>query len=376
MTLRLRDNKKERMKWSQQQADALRAVARWIADPDAPQVFRLFGYAGTGKTTLARHLAEGIDGLVCFACYTGKAALVMRKKGCSQASTIHSLIYKVDDEADDEEPAFYLNPESPVSIATLVVIDECSMVDEELGIDLLSYGTKVLVLGDPAQLPPVKGDGFFTAGRPDFMLTDIHRQAADNPIIRLSMEVRAGKRLVPGFYGDSKVIARADIDSTQVLAADQVLVGMNKTRQVFNSRIRTLKGFTSPMPMAGDRLVCLRNNRDKGLLNGSLWTAKAVQPTSAGVRMVVDSLDGLMDPGEVDTPREYFLGTEKDLDWRVRRTIDEFTFGDCLTVHKSQGSQWDNLLLFDESATFRENRINHIYTGITRAAERLTVVLP
>ena len=58
------------------------------------------------------------------------------------------------------------------------------MVDEDLGRDLLSFGKPVLVLGDPAQLPPVKGGGFFTEAEPDVMLTEVHRQAADNPIIR------------------------------------------------------------------------------------------------------------------------------------------------------------------------------------------------
>ena len=71
------------------------------------------------------------------------------------------------------------------------------MVDEELGRDLLSFGKPVLVLGDPAQLPPVKGGGFFTEAEPDIMLTEVHRQAADNPIIRMSMVVREGGRLDP-----------------------------------------------------------------------------------------------------------------------------------------------------------------------------------
>src|SRR5450759_498092 len=77
------------------QDDALKAVADWLkAKPgtgNTPQVFRLFGYAGTGKTTLANHIAEDVDGEVKFAAFTGKAASVMRGKGCRGASTIHSL---------------------------------------------------------------------------------------------------------------------------------------------------------------------------------------------------------------------------------------------------------------------------------------------
>ena len=70
------------------------------------------------------------------------------------------------------------------------MIDECSMVDEELGRDLLSFGKPILVLGDPAQLPPVKGGGFFTETAPDVMLTEIHRQAEGSAIIRASRAAR------------------------------------------------------------------------------------------------------------------------------------------------------------------------------------------
>ncbi|HPE32748.1 MAG TPA: AAA family ATPase, partial [Parvularculaceae bacterium] len=177
------------MKWSPEQDAALKAVDQWLKMGDR-QVFRLFGYAGAGKTTLARHLAEGAGGEVAFAAFTGKAAHVMRQKGCEGATTIHSLIYRPADEDEEGALVFAIRRDAPAASADLIIIDECSMVDEELGRDLLSFGKPVLVLGDPAQLPPVKGGGFFTEAEPDFMLTEIHRQAADNPIIRLSMEIR------------------------------------------------------------------------------------------------------------------------------------------------------------------------------------------
>ena len=233
------------------------------ASPGGPQLFRLFGYAGTGKTTLARHIAENVDGEVQFAAFTGKAALVLREKGCGEARTIHSLIYRPKD-LDSEEPSFVLNEDSPASRASLIVIDECSMVDEELGRDLLSFGKKVLVLGDPAQLPPVKGGGFFTEQAPDVMLTEVHRQAADNPIVRLSMLVRAGERLAPGDHGAMRVMPREKIDAEQVKAADQVLVGLNKTRRAYNRRLRELLGFKEALPEVGEKLVCLRNDKDQG----------------------------------------------------------------------------------------------------------------
>src|SRR6201987_1040067 len=205
------------------QDSALNAVAGWLKQKPGrngtPQVFRLFGYAGTGKTTLARHIAEGVDGEVKFAAFTGKAALVMRNKGCDNASTIHSLIYRAR-ESGVEQPSFELWDDAPASKAKLIVIDECSMVDADMGRDLLSFECPLLVLGDPAHLPPTQGAGFFTAAEPDAMLTEVHRQAQDDPIVRLSMDIREGKRLVPGIYGESEGVSRAELDPARVMAAD------------------------------------------------------------------------------------------------------------------------------------------------------------
>src|SRR6478752_10382119 len=118
---------------------ALTAAANWLKGARGrASIFRLFGYAGTGKTTLAKHLAEGIDGNVLFAAFTGKAACVMRSKGCNGATTIHSLIYKARDNGE-ETPSFELWHEAPASKAKLIVVDECSMVDAELAHDLMSF---------------------------------------------------------------------------------------------------------------------------------------------------------------------------------------------------------------------------------------------
>src|SRR3569623_3600695 len=262
------------MQFTPHQEDALKAVADWLkAKPgtgSTPQIFRLFGYAGTGKTTLATHLAEAVDGEVKFAAFTGKAASVMRGKGCRGATTIHSLIYRAR-ESGEEIPSFDLWDEAPASKASLIIIDECSMVDPELGKDLLSFDVPLLVLGDPAQLPPIQGGGFFTEAEPDVMLTEVHRQAQDNPIIRLSMDIRAGEYLEPGRYGETEVVPKGELDPQRVLDADQVLVGRNNTRRVYNMRMRERRGFKDTMPVAGDKLVCLRNNRKKGLFNGGLW---------------------------------------------------------------------------------------------------------
>src|SRR4026209_1583653 len=216
------------------QQQALTVVAEWLKSKPGsngtPQAFRLFGYAGPGKATLARHIADEADGEVKFAAFTGKAASVMRGKGCRDASTIHSLIYRAR-ESGEEIPSFDLWDEAPASKAKLIIIDECSMVDDELGRDLKSFGVPLLVLGDPAQLPPISGGGFFTEAEPDVMLTEVHRQAQDDPSVRLSMEIRSGNPLTQGQYGETQVVRRDSLDSKRVLDADQVLVGRNVTRR-------------------------------------------------------------------------------------------------------------------------------------------------
>jgi ATP-dependent exoDNAse (exonuclease V) alpha subunit len=360
--------------WSREQAEAIDKVGRWLKAGE-PQVFRLFGYAGVGKTTLARHVAEGAHGETAFAAFTGKAAMVMRANGCAGATTIHALIYRASEGAEGA-PTFTLNEDGPASRVGLIVIDECSMVDAELARDLLSFGKPILVLGDPFQLPPVKGGGYFTEAAPDVMLTAIHRQAADNPIIRLSQIVRSGGELPDGVYGETRVVRRGAIDAAEVLAADQVLVGVNRTRRAYNQRMRDLNGFAEPLPVAGDRLVCLRNDRTKGLINGGLWRVEALGGMQKDfVRMTVRSADeGSAKAVKVAVLKHFFEGTEGELAYPLRRESDEFDYGYALTVHKAQGSQWDDVMLFDESFAFREHRARWLYTGLTRAAKRLTVV--
>ncbi|MAW85892.1 MAG: ATP-binding protein [Phyllobacteriaceae bacterium] len=374
------------MKFSPEQDAALRRVSEWLKEGQSP-LFRLFGYAGTGKTTLARHFAEAVDGEVQFAAFTGKAAQVLRSKGATNARTIHSLIYRprgeeaVEDETTGKTsmaPTFSLNRQSPVARARMIVVDECSMVDEALGRDLMSFGTPILVLGDPGQLPPISGGGFFTEHEPDFLLTEIHRQARDNPIIALALDVREGRELMYGDYGTAQVIAKSDVTQDLVLDADQVLVGTNRTRRRYNARLRELKGFDGPLPLAGDKMVCLRNDPAKGLLNGSLWKVLTAskETTKPGVNLLVSPEEDDPDRGvaKIKLLKAAFENPETEIPWQTKKRFDDFDFGYALTVHKAQGSQWDNVVLFDESYAFRDTRSRWLYTAITRAAERLTVV--
>ena len=374
------------MQFSPQQDEALKAVARWLKEGGKP-IFRLFGYAGTGKTTLARHFASHVDGQVQFAAFTGKAAQVLRSKGAVNARTLHSLIYRPrGEEAIEDEttgrtsisPTFSLNRQSPVAKAALIVVDECSMVDEELGRDLMSFGTPILVLGDPAQLPPISGGGFFTEHEPDHLLTEIHRQARDNPIIHMAMDVREGRELSYGDFGAARVISRNEVDQDLVLSADQVLVGTNRTRRRYNQRLRELKGFNASYPQAGDKLVCLRNDPAKGLLNGSLWKVmtSSRETVKPGINLLVSPEEDDPDRGvaKIKLLKAAFENPEADVPWQQKKRFDDFDYGYALTVHKTQGSQWDEVVLFDESYAFKDTRQRWLYTAITRAAERLTIV--
>jgi exodeoxyribonuclease V len=396
------------MEWSAQQEAALQKVNRWRKAGSSPY-FMLAGYAGTGKTTLARHLAANEDGLVLFAAYTGKAAHVLRKTGIRNVSTIHQLIYlprtkcdarfrdlksrhdrllredpvpeiklaRLEREIEAERnnlrrPDFTLKTDSPLSKARLLVIDEYSMIDRQMGEDLFYSGCPILALGDPGQLPPVNGIGFFD-GKPDVMLTEIHRQAADNPIIRMSMDVREGKRLELGTYGTSRVISNKSVSDVQLkpmmLGTDQLLVGMNDTRRDFNQYFRKLKGLKGAYPVVGDKLVCLRNNHDEGLFNGQIWE---VRESSGGMHLKLKLCDDEGQHVVCKAHPGHFVGTGDTIDHRRRLDANEFDYGYALTVHKSQGSQWDNVVLMDEWK--RPDHAQWLYTGITRAAESVTII--
>lgn len=427
------------------------AIQVWLEDEHAKQVFRVEGVAGTGKSTVVmKVMSERFPHLrILYAAYTGKAALVMQRKGAHGASTIHKLIYlpsgsKSQGDLDTKKadlllakqelkseygqdynvsshpdirtkereikqleqnlhaPIFRLNIESDVADADVVVIDECSMVGPDLKADLLSFGTKVLVLGDPGQLPPVFGEGAFMQGEPDFRLKEIHRQAKDSPILQLATQARLGERLRLGMYGDCRVVMKSQLTPDIALAADIVLCGRNATRHINNARLRELRGFTGEMPQEGEKLVCLRNNHEKGLLNGSLWTtirckrfsktkySLTVKPEDGGQPITVLAHSAYMDRyAEYDkwktvAPKGRKSGLEQwaeQIEQDVRgigfemREAESFVFGNVLTVHKSQGSQWDSVLLLDESGSFGQDSCKHLYTGITRAARQLVVGL-
>lgn len=419
------------MEWTRDQEEAIDTFGRWWKTRASDNlIFRLFGWAGTGKTTIARHLAEGTAGNgTIFAAYTGKAAHVLRKKGCLTARTIHSLIYKpleksrerlrmMQEELDSllselraelqaegsdpknadlhhlvikarqeieaeqlglKRPSFSINLDSDLRRAKLLVLDECSMVDEEIAKDLLSFEVPILALGDPGQLPPVRGTGFFVNAEPDHFLREVTRTAKDNPIIRMSMDVREGRELELGDHDGSQVIEISEGYPELYTEHEQILVGRENRpksgtdtvwRANINRRVRTLLGRKSIYPEVGDRLVCLRNDRETGLLNGQILRTISAEEVDGMVAMEVEKEDGSR---EAITAHSCIFRGEEPKFWEIRdhQCLD---FGYAMTVHKAQGSEWPKVLLFDQSRIFRQDWKRWLYTGITRASESVTVV--
>lgn len=400
------------MIWTPQQAQALALCGEWLKDPSR-QIFRLFGYAGTGKTTLARHLAATVEGVTLFAAYTGKAASVMRASGCEGASTLHSLLYlpveasRLEVERLEEKlrhasareapevafdlreakekanrPHFVINEDSALMHAQLLVVDEVSMVNEEMKRDILAFGKKVLVLGDPAQLPPVEGEGAFTREKPNLLMTDIQRQARDNPIIRWATDIREGRLIAFGSAGEScKKITKASISASDLVhRGGQLLTGKNETRRRLNLQSRRVLGVSGPYPNKGETLVCLKNDHDAGLLNGVTCVAASdAQITEDAV--VMDLLYEGREYKDVDCSRVPFdlysdADAERDAPAWERMRHQRFDFGYCLTVHKAQGSQWEKVTVCDDGFAKRmpEDRRRWLYTAITRAQKELVIV--
>lgn len=410
------------------QAKAADGIADWYNGGSlTPQIYRLFGYAGTGKSTTAEHILQQLDARFRSACFTGKAASVLRRKGVHDATTIHRLIYKpvipsdavmqdlrkriAEEQPGTEKhkvlkaewaemlkPRFELRPEEDLEDIDGFLLDECSMIGEDLGADLLSYGKKILVLGDPAQLPPVHGGGYFTAAEPNILLTEIHRQAAGNPIIAMSNLVRQGRRLGYGSYGTSTVISRHAVNGTHYRGADQVIVGRNATRSAINKTYRDMLGFYGAgLPVATDKVICLKNNHELGILNGTQWQVVECEDEGNHLSLRLTEWDkeertqklvNVRPDAQVEQPEDWqkedvtkrlrahlFNADLKEMTYFEQKRYEQFDFGYAITCHKAQGSQWDKVFIQNESYCFKNDAARWLYTAITRAAQSVTIAL-
>lgn len=388
---------------SQHQEKAMKALLDWYKGPD--QVFVLGGYAGTGKSTLASQLIEHVDGSVHFCAYTGKAASVLCEKGVS-ATTIHQAIYlpkaktsghlsnlkklleaetdpeKIErlknqiqiEENDKSDITFSLNPESILLDADLTVVDEYSMLDEKIVNDLIKSGKKILALGDPGQLPPIRGK---CPWEPDHFLTEVHRQALDSPILKAATLAREGK-FIP-FERDNEFfmkVSSKELPWEEYRDADQVIVARNKTRINFNNRFRKLLGMydkdnpLAELPRKGDKMICTKNNRELGLFNGQIGfaTDDAKPSSESSIDLFFEGQEGIPVWSE-----HFFNPDAKPEIWQMKE-FNQFDYAYAITCHKSQGSEFDTVVVYDEG--FPRDYEKWLYTACTRAKKRLIIVSP
>jgi exodeoxyribonuclease-5 len=402
-----------------EQSTALDAIGRWLIGPR--QTFSLAGYAGTGKTTLLQHFINAQPNIVTCCAPTGKAASVLQKRLTNaNVSTIHRAIYtpvapsiaKLEtlemellnhpnnqalQDAIREEKArlskkdlkFNLKQDVLISRGQLVVIDEASMVTRRMRKDLEDTGAKILYVGDPGQLPPVRDDGFFSHCPPDVMLVKVQRQALDSPIIRISMQIRNGEEVPPtSGPGAFRKMPKKAMPALEWLAFDQVITGKNDSRRSVNRYFRRHAGRDMKWPQDGDRLICLKNDRDADtyFINGIQATAISnfdFNPDFGEIQ------GDILYEGQIIRSHSYYrypfaahydyhmengkavIDCEEDPP-QSRRGLREFDYAYGITVHKSQGSEWGRVLFADDHmAMGADDYKKWLYTAVTRAREEL-----
>lgn len=349
---------------------ALCKMKQWYTN-NISQVFSLAGCAGSGKSTLISYLCEELNldsQNVVFCSLTGKATQVLAKKGV-HACTIHHLIYEID---QSSQKLKFVKKERLDFPYRLIIIDEFSMVNKKIHEDLLSFGVKIIVVGDPFQLPPI-GEDVGLLSNPDAILLEIVRQAQDSPIIKLATHIRQGGKLTEGTIGSGVVITSQEIPDKVYFQADQVLVGKNSTRDELNKRMRQLKGFNDKFPCTGDKLLCIKNNWDCyidgiPLINGALGYAKMFRLRADNTGLLQFRPDYTTESKILTIDVLPFLGKKPD----PRGFKDVFDYGYAITVHKSQGSEYNNVLLIDDWPMMKDyNR--WLYTAITRAKKKIII---
>ena len=411
---------------TEDQERAKNLIAEWYVNTD-DQVFVLSGYAGTGKTFLIDYIVREVLMLkigseAVFVSPTGKAAANLVKSG-TLAGTVHSLIYLRDEDDFDldangeiieREELSFIKKEKIDEKIRLIIIDEASMINETVLNDLLSFHVKCLFCGDGAQLPPVNGTCPLLAN-PHYTMKEIVRQAADNPIIQVATMARKGETIPYGNYGDKVCVIRKNAlskaERTRLfLKADQIICGRNVTRNAINQEVRAYKGIPADniLPIEGEKLICTLNDWEKPLdtgkkfhlVNGIIgngFDIKEQEDDLATMEFQADFMEyGVKVPFDtgiflygkykhaygqravhlVDgtVVHEYNYELLRRLKAVSEEPICRFEFAYAVTCHKAQGSEFDFVIVFDESWAFNEERSRWLYTAITRAKEKLLIV--
>lgn len=366
------------------------------------------GYAGTGKSTLVKFIVAALPNInpdedVIYTSFTGKATQVLQKKGNKNVSTLHKLLFESIPKPDG---TFFRKPVEFIPYK-IVIVDECSMVPKELLQRLIKYNVHIICLGDPGQLPPInKNEDNHLLDHPHIFLDEIMRQEAESEIINLTMDIRAGKPLIRYQGKEVQVLNKDELTTGMLLWADQIICAKNETRIALNNQMRDLLG-RSGGPQDGDKVICLKNNwdiysiNDSPLVNGTIGYLKDSFSTYINLPRQITSdgqpkkLDILTANFISDTEEDYgILNMDKQLittgvtgldwktsykmgrNWRFQDKIpDQFTYGYAITCHKSQGSEWDNVLVIEEGFPFeKEEHKQWLYTACTRASKKLVII--
>lgn len=378
-------------------------------------VLTVGGYAGTGKTTLLCELRKEIykkfpNLAVSFVTFTGKASSVLQSKlrnagifyPNDYVGTIHGLIYKAKTLYDPKLKTHVIVgwelKERDEVYTNLIIIDEASMVSKEIWKDLKSFDKPIIGVGDHGQLPPV-GDKFNLLSNTDFQLTEIHRQALDSPIIYLSKLVRE-EGFIPYNKFFSKEVFKLSWNDTKCkqiwnnrVAFDEdliVLCGFNTTRAGLNDRIRKkLKNDKNKIPYPGERVVCLVNNHNIKIMNGQIGTVQWIMPENHGLlRMTIDMGDAgpvecfVSDKCFGEVTYTMYDGTKrlkqqkKYVHARGGNRVDFFDYGYAMSVHKSQGSEWNKVIVFEQRSSHWDDEFyaRWLYTAITRSSKKLFII--
>lgn len=330
------------------------------------QVQTMGGYAGTGKTCVVSYLHKTLgDWDVC--AFTGKAANILRKRGIKSASTIHSLIYEAEKNPDGSlatdsygSPIFVLK--GNVDCKGFIV-DEASMVSDELFQDLCYFKKPIIFVGDHGQLEPV-GRDLNLMEKPDVTLETIHRNAGN--IARFAEFIRTGHRPAAFRfqYPENIEFIKQKTMEDRYLDVDQIICAYNKTRVRVNEVVRRKLNYDPAWPVEGEKLMCLRNNRDRGLFNGMQGKLHSFGKAKNHINFYSDynSFDVYFDPST--------LGQEKPEISTNRQDPDPFEYAYCITTHKSQGDEWNKVMVIEQVCK-NWNHWRWAYTAASRAKEHL-----
>lgn len=386
------------------------------------QCVTLGGYAGTGKTTVTGEIVKALRAKfprIAFCCFTGKAYKVLEAKlrACGAmdpgdyCGTIHGLVYNARRHQEEKEEdgikilknRFLFDDKDENEKFDLIVVDEASMVNEIMYGKLLEFAVPILAIGDHGQLPPVRGE-FNLMSNPMIRLTKIHRQAEHDPIVRLSIMAREDGIIPLGVYSQEsdalcmKIKGEEFINENVHPHAWTLIAGTNKKRVERNKWARWKFGLKGDIPVAGDRVICLRNIHFKNVFNGMTGTVRKCMPSlkekyAGGHWLFMDVLmDSETEYIAPDVFRYQFnqpkllVATVVDPPSAREVNPDDFgalwDFGYCLTAHKAQGSEFDNVVVYEENAMrFLMNKTlgeegwrRWLYTAVTRAKKQLIIV--